>query len=131
PQRVSGGTSMAWSATAPARRAIRTGRGLAVLFLTGTAAAISVGLSAPAVAAPAAGTPTVRSVCSAPARPGFAACDAVVVTTPPATARASAVATPAALPAGYGAADLSSAYRLPVGTAGAGRTVAIVDAYDD
>jgi uncharacterized membrane protein YgcG len=36
----------------------------------------------------------------------------------------------AAKTAGYGPADLASAYRLPPGT-GAGRTVAIVDAYDD
>lgn len=34
-------------------------------------------------------------------------------------------------PAGYGPADLRSAYALPSATAGAGRTVAIVDAYDD
>ena len=113
------------SATAQARRAARTGRGLAALTLAGGAAAISVGLATPALAAPTAATPAVRSVCSAPAQPGFAACDAVVVNTPRAAAAAAAV------PAGYGPADLSSAYRLPGGTAGAGRTVAIVDAYND
>lgn len=32
---------------------------------------------------------------------------------------------------GYGPADLQSAYKLPSSTAGAGQTVAIVDAYDD
>jgi subtilase family serine protease len=32
---------------------------------------------------------------------------------------------------GYGPADLQSAYKLPSGTAGAGQTVAIVDAFDD
>src|SRR3954447_24866882 len=38
----------------------------------------------------------------------------------------------AAAPAGgYGPSDLQSAYALPSGTAGAGPTVAIVDAYDD
>jgi subtilase family serine protease len=38
----------------------------------------------------------------------------------------------AAAPAGgYGPSDLQSAYALPSGTAGAGQTVAIVDAYDD
>jgi subtilase family serine protease len=38
----------------------------------------------------------------------------------------------AAAPAGgYGAPDLQSAYALPAATAGAGQTVAIVDAYDD
>jgi subtilase family serine protease len=34
-------------------------------------------------------------------------------------------------PSGFGPADLQSAYRLPSSTAGAGQTVAIVDAYDD
>lgn len=34
-------------------------------------------------------------------------------------------------PAGYGPADLQSAYQLPSATAGSGQTVAIVDAYDD
>lgn len=34
-------------------------------------------------------------------------------------------------PSGYGPADLQSAYSLPSSTAGAGQTVAIVDAYDD
>jgi subtilase family serine protease len=34
-------------------------------------------------------------------------------------------------PSGYGPADLQSAYKLPSATAGAGQTVAIVDAFDD
>lgn len=37
----------------------------------------------------------------------------------------------AATPAGYGPADIQSAYALPSSTAGTGQTVAIVDAYDD
>jgi subtilase family serine protease len=37
----------------------------------------------------------------------------------------------AATPSGYGPADLQSAYKLPSTTAGAGQTVAIVDAFDD
>lgn len=37
----------------------------------------------------------------------------------------------AATPSGYGPADLQSAYKLPSATAGAGQTVAIVDAFDD
>src|SRR2546430_10129183 len=121
---------MASSATAPARRATRTGQGLAGLTLAGAAAAISVGLATPALAAPTTGTPAVRSVCSAPVRPGFAACDAVVVASPRAGARSSAD-TYAAMPAGYGPADLSSAYRLPAGPAGPGPTRAIADAYND
>jgi subtilase family serine protease len=36
-----------------------------------------------------------------------------------------------AAPAGFGPADLQAAYVLPATTAGAGQTVAIVDAYDD
>jgi len=38
---------------------------------------------------------------------------------------------PSAAPAGYGPTDLQSAYSLPSPTAGAGETVAIVDAFDD
>jgi subtilase family serine protease len=34
-------------------------------------------------------------------------------------------------PSGYGPADLQAAYKLPSSTAGAGQTIAIVDAYDD
>src|SRR5690349_8987618 len=71
-------------------------------------------------------------VCSAP-RAGHAACDALVVTTAPgpnakpmAESRAAAAA---AAPAGYGPADLKSAYKLPTGSGSP--TVAIVDAYDD
>jgi subtilase family serine protease len=37
----------------------------------------------------------------------------------------------ATTPSGYGPSDLQSAYALPSSTAGAGQTVAIVDAYDD
>jgi subtilase family serine protease len=40
-------------------------------------------------------------------------------------------AQPNATPAGYGPADLQAAYKLPSANAGAGQTVAIVDAYDD
>jgi len=38
---------------------------------------------------------------------------------------------PAVTPSGYGPTDLQSAYSLPSATAGAGQTVAIVDAFDD
>ena len=65
-------------------------------------------------------------VCSAPAQ-AQVACNAI---------RHDAVATnggivPNATPAGYGPADLQSAYNLPSSTAGSGQTVAIVDAYND
>ncbi len=39
--------------------------------------------------------------------------------------------TPSGNPPGYGPADLQAAYSLPSSAAGAGQTVAIVDAYDD
>ena len=63
-------------------------------------------------------------VCAA-ARAGRAACFAEILT----EANGQAVADVA--PQGYGPADLKSAYKLPGTTAGKGRTVAIVDAFDD
>ena len=62
---------------------------------------------------------------SAPA--GTARCNADVATNASGTVR-SAARVPTA---GYYPADLQSAYSLPSSTAGAGQTVAIVDAYDD
>ncbi len=64
-------------------------------------------------------------VCAA-ASGARAACFAEVLT----EADGSAVAS-ATTPQGYGPANLKSAYQLPGGGAGSGRTVAIVDAYDD
>ncbi len=66
-------------------------------------------------------------VCSAP-KHGDAACDAI--RDDPTSTGAIAAAT-AATPSGYGPSDLQSAYKLPSTSAGAGQTVAIVDAYDD
>jgi len=84
-------------------------------------------LAAVTVAVPAsvaAAAPTTRTAC-AQAAPMHARCLAVV--------RPGAVplaATDAAVPAGFGPADLQAAYKLPVGR-GAGQTIALVDAYDD
>ncbi len=64
----------------------------------------------------------VRVCAAAPA--GFASCGALLVTRP---ARKPG---PAASPAGYEPSQLQSAYNLSALT-GAGRTVAVVDAYDD
>jgi subtilase family serine protease len=67
----------------------------------------------------------VRPSCPGPAPMGSARCIALVRTD---------VFTPDAVGAnisGYGPADLQAAYALPSSTAGAGQTVAIVDAYDD
>jgi len=70
----------------------------------------------------------VRRACSQPATPGLAACMALVRTD--VTSHAGLFAA-AAAPAGYGPADLKSAYDLPSGPAGSGETVAVVDAFDD
>ncbi|MGZ6642175.1 MAG: S53 family peptidase [Solirubrobacteraceae bacterium] len=64
-----------------------------------------------------------KKVCAA-APAGYASCQSRVVTD--ASGRPAATAGPS----GYGPADLASAYKL-AGTSGAGRTVAIVDAFDD
>jgi len=66
--------------------------------------------------------------CAAPAA-GDAACDAVVVADE--NGRPITSAKFAATPAGFGPADLQSAYKTPSTTQGAGKTVAIVDAYND
>lgn len=63
-------------------------------------------------------------VCGAPS-PLQVACDAIIDLDV-----AGPLATPAAAPSGYGPGDLQAAYNLPSATAGSGRTVAIVDAYD-
>jgi subtilase family serine protease len=78
-------------------------------------------------------TQAAVEVCTAP-RPGFARCLAQL--RPGAAHKTAATATPdgaAALPSGFGPADLQSAYGLgPAIAAGAGTgmTVAVVDAYD-
>jgi hypothetical protein len=67
--------------------------------------------------------PGLQRLCTATPRPGHATCFAIRRTT------SSSDVTPLATPAGFAPADIQSAYKLPAG-AGAGRTVAIVDAYD-
>jgi N-acetylneuraminic acid mutarotase len=111
-----------------------------VLGLSGLAAASPVA-AAPATS-PAASTqakPTphttankkavhpVRNSCSAAARAGQARCFALVRSDIKPLSKSS----PAVLPNGYGPADLQGAYKLPSAEAGAGQTVAIVDAFDD
>jgi subtilase family serine protease len=63
--------------------------------------------------------------------PGFAHCLADVVTDKNGVPFDAKVNATASSPAGYSPGDLQSAYNLPSATAGAGQTVAIVDAYDD
>ncbi|MGI8578397.1 MAG: putative Ig domain-containing protein [Nocardioidaceae bacterium] len=67
--------------------------------------------------------PTQR-LCSTPTRPGVMACFAIRRTD-----SLHQTVTSNVLPQGYGPADIQSAYNL--GSGGGGRTVAIVDAYDD
>jgi N-acetylneuraminic acid mutarotase len=74
-------------------------------------------------------TPDTRSVCGA-VKAGYSTCMAVMRT----NVRHYKGLLPASAPPeadGYGPAQLRSAYDLPSATAGAGETVAIVDAYDD
>jgi hypothetical protein len=107
--------------------------GAAVLAVGTVAAAV-----APANAGSAAHSKTVsnvKNVCGA-ARPGFDRCFAQIRTDvhePAHIGRVAGVkgaAAAAAVPAGFGPADLRSAYKLPA-TGGANQTVAIVDAGDD
>jgi subtilase family serine protease len=68
---------------------------------------------------------TTQNACAAPA-PGQFGCLAIRRTDiAPVTAAANAT------PAGYGPANLQSAYDLPSASAGGGQTVAVIEAYDD
>lgn len=72
------------------------------------------------------GAPLVEHACKAPTSPDQVACGALTRT----DVRPTAGLRPDAVPPGYGPADLSSAYALNT-SAGSGRTVAIIDAFDD
>jgi subtilase family serine protease len=109
------------SISAPARR-IALPLGLAALSTTGLFVA-----AGPADAA-GHGVSWNRS-CAVVTTAGQAYCNALHVTSVVEHVNAKGV-TPAATPSGFGPGDLLSAYNLPSG-GGAGRTVAIVDAYND
>jgi subtilase family serine protease len=98
-------------------------RRLALTLVTGAALA-TAGLSVSATAAATTGHHTSERTCAAATHAGYAACLARVVT--------DSTGKPAvtAAPAGYGAPDIRAAYNLG-SASGAGKTVAIVDAYDD
>ncbi|MFI0717541.1 peptidase S8 [Streptomyces sp. NPDC021224] len=105
-------------------------RSRARLLRTGIAALAAIPLTVlgPAVASDAASGSahaTARSCATAVA--GHASCQALVRTDMVAAQRVA----PDATPSGFGPSSLQSAYNLPSATAGSGRTVAIVDAYDD
>jgi subtilase family serine protease len=102
--------------------------------LAAVAAAALASFAWAGAVAPAAGAaPTVQPakhvsrVCAQAAR-GHAACNALRVDP---VAVAGSVTPNATTPSGIFPADIQSAYKLPGATAGAGRTVAIVDAFDD
>ena len=100
----------------------------AALALAIPAVAVGVAAGVPsASAAPA--RQTYQRVCADPL-PGQAACFAEIRTSADPATRASAAAAPF-VPTGYSPADLQSAYRLAGASGGNGRTVAIVDAFDD
>ena len=107
------------------RRAVTSALVLGSGMLLATAA-----VSAPASATtPAAVAHGSERTCSASPAAGHASCLARVVTDAkgkPMAGKASAAATPS----GYGPSDIRSAYKL-TSASGGGKTVAIVDAYDD
>ena len=92
---------------------------LAVLAFTalGTAGSVFARSVSPTV------TPHAVQVCSSALRPGYAHCMSIQMV--------NSQFHPNSGPAGYHPADLQSAYELPSSSAGAGQTIAIVDAFDD
>jgi subtilase family serine protease len=93
------------------------------------AGGLAFGAAAPAQAKPL-GFRQMNSCGSSSAR-GFARCMAVVRTTVSGLQASGTARAAAATPSGLSPASLQSAYKLPSSSAGAGRTIAIVDAYDD
>jgi subtilase family serine protease len=106
-------------------------RARAKLLGIGIAALVGIPLAVlgPAGTAQASVTPAAKTAHScATATAGHAACAAIVRTDIATPAKS---VTPNTTPSGFGPSSLQSAYNLPSATAGSGRTVAIVDAYDD
>ena len=101
---------------------------LIVTAAAGSALLAAAAFLAPASAAAAAAHHSSERTCPA-ARAGYAACLARVVTDSAGHPMAHKVGANAT-PAGYGPADIRSAYNLG-SASGGGRTVAIVDAYND
>jgi subtilase family serine protease len=119
-----GGTARRSAGRTSARLALAV---LLVSIAAATAPMAAAGSNPTAPVAPAAAPPT-QQVC-APAAPGYASCLSLLRTDIAARTKALITAL-ATTPSGYGPADLQSAYALPGSSAGTGRTVAIVDAYD-
>ncbi|MFJ9841572.1 putative Ig domain-containing protein [Kitasatospora sp. NPDC101155] len=106
----------------------RARRLLAALPALAMAATGLLAVTTPGASAQASGQSgvTTKRVCAAPSHPGEMACLALARTD---LAQHLTLA-PNITPSGYGPSDLASAYNLPA-SAGAGATVAIVDAQDD
>jgi subtilase family serine protease len=107
----------------------------ALAVVVGSAAAASTAQAAPSAAhAPVAraahATPDFRRVCDVTTTPGIMSCMALLRLDVGSRSAAS-LASAAPTGYGYGPSQLQSAYKLPSSTAGAGQTVAVVDAYND
>jgi subtilase family serine protease len=89
------------------------------------ASTLALTLVASSGAAPAAGHTVIPGACALDLRNDHSHCDLNVIATLKGEPKAAAAPT-----AGYGPADLRSAYKLPT-TGGTGQTVGIVDAYGD
>jgi Carboxypeptidase regulatory-like domain/Kelch motif len=107
-------------------------RRLGVALAAVATAGLAVAAPAPAHAAapgPGSKADSVRALCAGPQKKGELSCFALARTD--IAGRTGVLAPHAAAPAGYGPADLQSAYALPSATGGGSQTVAIVDAYDN
>ena len=124
------------SALSACSRAARTAlvAAAALAVVGGSAAAASAAQAAPAggTAHQAAAHSSVdyRRACAVNHTPGVMSCMALVRTN---VKQHSAISLGRQAPTGdgYGPSDLQSAYKLPSSTAGAGQTIAVVDAYND
>src|SRR2546423_3375649 len=105
--------ALAWFTVTPARQAMAARSGRAT------------------VPAAASSTPAVQRACAAPAKAGVAACLTLVRTDVAQKAAGLPALNQAPSGVGYGPSNLQSAYKLPSASAGAGQTVAVLDAYDD
>jgi subtilase family serine protease len=105
---------------------------VASITLAATGLAFASTATATASTAAARPAPSFRRACAIPATPNTAACDAIVnmsVAQRPTMAVRPAATAPTT--DGFGPASLQAAYKLPSSTAGAGQTVAVVDAFND
>jgi len=104
--------------------AAMAGAGTTSTAAAGTTSTAAAGTTSTAAAV---SKPDYKAACNAHPARGQAACLALIRINVPAHKGVN----PFATPAGYGPAQLQSAYSLPSSTAGSGATVALVDAYDD